>query len=334
MVHIDRAERTIDQRRRSIARLALLGIFLLAMSLVLLGWATTTGRLYFAGGRQQQQALGYHGFCAVPYGSGSGVVDDFDRTFMDEMTGIDRGLNMQAVVNAALAAESELQRERGVADGPVPFFMEEFELGEGLIDESGEIQEIGSGNSDSGMDEGFSRISIPSFRDGRSGSFLHDFKYNQSLIVDRERRHCFVMPLDRETVLKPRNMYDLILKMNSGFYNIDTEVLRKNMRVVLPPLDDTADVAPRIRKECQLMEIFRLEPFTGRGEWDALWSLMWLDVVIFDKFGFAFLFGTVFKRSTDALPENARYAHFSGRHIVEVDFVNYPQLEQYLTARK
>lgn len=126
------------------------------------------------------------------------------------------------------------------------FFKEEVELG--LADE-----------------ESFSKIDIPDFRDGRTGRFYHDFKFNQSAIVDVETGRCFVMPLDRSTVELPRNFFDLIMKMQRGEYNIDTSVVKKNMRVVLPAVSDMTTIAPGIADECDGKRTYMLEKYVSGG---------------------------------------------------------------------
>lgn len=115
-------------------------------------------------------------------------------------------------------------------------------------------------------DDAYTKIFVPNFRDGRNGRFLHDFKFNQSAIIDADEQRCFVMPLDRETVLVPRDLFDLVTKMWAGYYNIDTEVIRKNMRVVTPPVEDMSTIAPRIQSECDDMKIYRLEKFVSGGK--------------------------------------------------------------------
>lgn len=117
-------------------------------------------------------------------------------------------------------------------------------------------------------EQGFAKIDVPSFRDGRDGRFLHDFKHNESAIIDRSTKRCFVMPLDRETVLPPRSIVDVVNKMWDGYYNIDTNIIRKNMRVVLPALSDTdkATISPRIRSECMDSNIYRLEKIVSGGK--------------------------------------------------------------------
>ncbi len=114
-------------------------------------------------------------------------------------------------------------------------------------------------------EESFSKIDIPDFRDGRTGRFYHDFKFNQSAIVDVESRRCFVMPLDRSTVELPKNFFDLIMKMQKGVYNIDTSVVKKNMRVVLPAVSDMSTIAPGIAEECAGKRTYMLEKYVSGG---------------------------------------------------------------------
>lgn len=163
------------------------------------------------------------------------------------------------------------ETEKEVSD---QFFKEEFELG--LSDE-----------------ENYSKINVPVFRGQRQGRFLHDFKYNQSGIIDKDNGRCFLMPLDRDTVLPPKSLRDLIEKMWNGYYNINTSTVRKNMRVITPELKDLSDVSPRITNECEEMKIYRLEK----------------------------LVSGVFKRSAD-LHQHAKYAEFGGNHITEIDIQN------------
>lgn len=120
--------------------------------------------------------------------------------------------------------------------------------------------------------ESYSKVTVPEFKDGLSGHFLHDFQFNQSLIMDTLKKRCFVMPLDRNTVLQPRTMYDLFNKMVSGYYNIDTQVVKKNMRVVVPPLTDLSEIAPRIVDECSNYNIFMLEKLQSGGEFRVFFN--------------------------------------------------------------
>lgn len=225
-------------------RLVILGLFAVICALLITTgvtmWkekGTLNFRTAFAGVPAAE--TNYHGFCAVPY--------DF-ATMDPEMFGLLQDL--RSLGDQQNSDELDAQSSMALRQLVASAFLERFDLEQ---------------DDDDADDEGFARVTVPTFRDGRSGRFLHDFKYNQSLIVDKTEANCFIMPLDRETVLKPRNMQDLIEKMNEGYYNIDTGVLRKNMRVVTPALEDTSSVAPRIVHECQGMDMYRLERFTGRG---------------------------------------------------------------------
>lgn len=161
------------------------------------------------------------------------------------------------------------------------FFREEFELG---LDD----------------DENYSKITVPDFRDGRRGRFLHDFKYNQSSIIDGDAQRCFIMPLDRDTVLPPQSLYDLVTKMWNGYYDIDTNIVRNDFRVVIPAIDDMSQISLRIASECSGMKIYMLEKYVS----------------------------SVYKRSV-SLPDTGKYAEFSGKKIVEFDIVNIQELNEY-----
>lgn len=73
------------------------------------------------------------------------------------------------------------------------------------------------------------------------------------------------MPLDRERVLPPKSMYDMIEKMWKGYYSVNTHRVRETMRVVLPPLEDLSDVGEYIRQECEDKTTYRLEKSTDRS---------------------------------------------------------------------
>jgi integral membrane protein 2B len=65
-------------------------------------------------------------------------------------------------------------------------------------------------------DESYADIKIPDFRDGRRGRFIHDFKNNQTTIVDEDSKRCFVYPLDYETTMPPKSIIDVFIKMQTG----------------------------------------------------------------------------------------------------------------------
>lgn len=109
----------------------------------------------------------------------------------------------------------------------------------------------------------YAKINVPDFRDGRVGRFLHDFKGNQTAIIDESSKRCFVMPLDRNAILPPKSLADVILKMYMGYYDINTTSIRKNMRVVTPALTDLSPISQNIQLACDGMDIYQLEKYVG-----------------------------------------------------------------------
>lgn len=107
---------------------------------------------------------------------------------------------------------------------------------------------------------------MPEFGDGRVGRFIHDFKNNQTGIVDESKRRCFIMPLDRNITMAPKSMADLIQKLYAGYYEVNTTAIRKNMRVVTPAIEDMSTVSPKVQDICSDMAIYRLEPFVSGGD--------------------------------------------------------------------
>lgn len=149
-------------------------------------------------------------------------------------------------------------------------------------------------------DEKYEKINVPEFRDDRNGRFIHDFNTNITCIIDQQANRCFIMPLDRENILPPKSLFDLIHKMWSGYYKINTKVIRETMRVVTPPLSDMSNIGQYITRECDDKNVYKLEKYVGG----------------------------VVKRSAD-LSKEAKYAHFAGKGIIEVDFVNMDEVNAY-----
>lgn len=65
-------------------------------------------------------------------------------------------------------------------------------------------------------EDSYADIKIPSFKNGRPGRFIHDYKNNQTTIVDEAAKRCFVYPLDYETTMPPKSIIDVFSKMQSG----------------------------------------------------------------------------------------------------------------------
>ena len=156
------------------------------------------------------------------------------------------------------------------------------------------------------VDETYSKITVPDFRDGRQGRFIHDFKINQSSIIDGDAKRCFIFPLDRVNVIKPHSLFDLIMKMQNGFYDIDTDVVRKNMRIILPEVTDYTDVSKMVQNECQDMKIYKLEHIVSG----------------------------VYKRAIAELTDHAKFAEYSGKNIVEFNLINLSAIEKIEKANK
>lgn len=145
--------------------------------------------------------------------------------------------------------------------------------------------------------EHYEKIDVPDFRGGRQGRFVHDFNINKTGIIDIDGQCCFVMPLDRQAVLPPRNMYDLLRKMYNGYYEVDTEIVRKTMKVVTPPISDLSVVGTYIARECQDLPTYTLTKVNSN----------------------------VVKRSIS----NGVFGQFAGKNIIEFDILNLEDINAY-----
>lgn len=146
----------------------------------------------------------------------------------------------------------------------------------------------------------YEKIDVPDFRNGRSGRFIHDFNTNYTGIIDVTGKRCFVMPLNRQNVLPPSSLFDLVQKMWEGYYKVDTDVVRETMRVVTPPVTDMTEIGSYIDNECGGMPIYKLEKYVGG----------------------------VAKRSADQTPD-VKFGQFAGKGILEFDIVNIEDVLNY-----
>ncbi|XP_050729716.1 integral membrane protein 2B-like isoform X1 [Eriocheir sinensis] len=108
-------------------------------------------------------------------------------------------------------------------------------------------------------EDDYEEIHVPDFGLRRQGRFIHDFKVNKTGIIDFTTHRCYVMPLDRNHVLPPRSVYDLIKKMWMGYYSVDTQVVRETMRVVRPPIKDYQPLGVYITNYCATFPTYNLE---------------------------------------------------------------------------
>lgn len=95
--------------------------------------------------------------------------------------------------------------------------------------------------------------------------FIHDFSANVTGIVDVEGKQCFVMPLNHNALLPPKSLYDLLFKMSSGYYSVDTSNVMHNMRVVKPAIKDLTEYGVYIAKDCAGYPTYKLESIVSEG---------------------------------------------------------------------
>lgn len=127
--------------------------------------------------------------------------------------------------------------------------------------------------------ENYEKIYVPDFKDGRRGRFIHDFNSNVTGIIDIDGRRCFVMPLNRRTVLPPRSLFDLIHKIWDGYYKVNTEIVRETMRVVTPPITDMQTVGTYITRECKSLPVFRLEKSVSSGKFPETLFFVFKEII-------------------------------------------------------
>jgi len=176
------------------------------------------------------------------------------------------------------------QLENGLKKAASSFFREEFEI---------DLE-----------NERYSKVEVPDFKNGRLGRFIHEFDSNKTAIVDQTGKRCFIMPLDRERILPPKSMYDMIEKMWKGYYAVNTHRVRETMRVVTPPIEDLSDLGEYIEKECEDKATYRLGKSTDR----------------------------IFKRSIS--PAEKVYTEFAGLETIEYNIVNMNELAAYEANRR
>ncbi|KAL4134904.1 hypothetical protein QTP88_006592 [Uroleucon formosanum] len=107
-------------------------------------------------------------------------------------------------------------------------------------------------------DESYEKI-LPILPLANSARFIHDFSANVTGIVDIDGKRCFIMPLNRSAVLPPQSLYDLLFKMSSGYYTIDTSNVMHDMRVVKPAIQDLTEYGIYIAKDCAGFPTYKLE---------------------------------------------------------------------------
>ena len=75
------------------------------------------------------------------------------------------------------------------------------------------------------------------------------------------------MELNRSRVVPPRDLVDMIEKLRTGYYDVDTEVVHETYRVVTPAIPNgDVGLGGYINKECDGFPIYRLERMTSPGK--------------------------------------------------------------------
>jgi len=70
-----------------------------------------------------------------------------------------------------------------------------------------------------------------------SGRYLHDFMANKTVIIDNMAARCFIMNLDRNTIPKPRNLFEYLTNEKLGLYDMKYDEVKKSYRIVGDPLE-------------------------------------------------------------------------------------------------
>ncbi|CAI6345806.1 unnamed protein product [Macrosiphum euphorbiae] len=99
----------------------------------------------------------------------------------------------------------------------------------------------------------------PQITINKSARFLHDFSVNITGIVDFQVQRCYVMPLLRNSVEPPESLYDMLLKMSTGYYSVDMNKIISNFHMVRPAITNLSDYGMYISKDCADYPTFKLE---------------------------------------------------------------------------
>uniref|UniRef100_V5HDY5 Integral membrane protein 2 n=2 Tax=Ixodes ricinus TaxID=34613 RepID=V5HDY5_IXORI len=245
----------VTMRARRVSTTTTLCVFITAFLVLATG---IVGGVYLYRQFTHYKLRHFRGWCGVPYVSDS------------EKSGRVHGADLLRAHDGSLRPESSNPIMDSVRDN---FFQEQFDLDLEF--------------------EQYEEIEVPDFTHGRRGRFIHDFAVNKTGIVDMDGQRCFVMPLNRTLVLPPHSLFDLIVRMRAGYYEVDTEIVRERMRVVTPPILDFRDLGYYIARECSSLPTYRLERMTN----------------------------AIYKRSLDA-KHHATFVEFAGHNIVQLDIAN------------
>lgn len=262
----------LKARARRISTATTWCLFLTALLVMSIG---IIGGVYLYQQFAKSQMHKFRGWCSIPYDASGAYLED--RLKNQPTSSLFSAHNQLKGVKNSDTFDSDLEMLS-------KFFNENFEL---------DLE-----------NEYYEKIDVPDFKDGRRGRFIHDFHSNKTGIVDLDGHRCFVMPLNRNRVYPPRSMHDLIKKMWNGDYDIDTEVIRETMRVVVPPVSDLDSVGTYISRDCKGFPTYMLEK-----EVSGVW-----------------------KRSV--LDDSSKFAEFAGNNVLELDIINIQEALDYESKSK
>jgi hypothetical protein len=130
-----------------------------------------------------------------------------------------------------------------------------------MIDDDGAEMMPLNGDFEQGVtidDASHERIEVPVIGDMRRSTVLHDFNQNVTAIIDRDQQYCFLLPLNRSLVMPPRDFWDLLMKLKTGYYIPDVDIIRENYRALTPPVADVSVYGYNIWRECNAFSTYKL----------------------------------------------------------------------------
>ncbi|GAB1600168.1 integral membrane protein 2B-like [Argonauta hians] len=108
------------------------------------------------------------------------------------------------------------------------------------------------------IDNYFERVEIPKFDDCKDAVIFHDFERNYTTIVDKDIRKCFVMKLNQSVIAPPKNLTDLLAKLDNGYYVPRATVVRQTYTVMHPATKNLSILGQQVRKECEGFDTYML----------------------------------------------------------------------------
>lgn len=255
-------------RVRRISSLTTICVFLTAFLVFTTG---IIGGVYLYQQFTQHRLRHFRGWCSVPYSEPQAIIH------LPQNSALGSSGEMESQDNALVSSLEQAQsmlNEKIFKPAFEKFFDQEFDIDTET--------------------EQYERIEVPDFSDGRRGRYIHDFSMNITGIVDLEEDRCFIIPLNRSMVYPPQNLADLVLKLRSGFYEVDTEIVRETYHVETPAITDFRSLGLYIARECGNLPTYRLKK----------------------------VLSPVFKRSADEVGIKSMFTEFAGAKVSQIYIVN------------